>query len=800
MEPLPPSDATRRLGLDQVLAQIAENALSPLGREEVLALRPALDRDEIERRCARLAELWALTEAHGPLPLAGLQDCRETLARAAPAGAVLDPDELQAVAALAHLIECVAAFLATHRGQAPHLAQDLSGLVPCPAVHREVDRCLLPSGEVADSASPELARLRRERRRLEAAIRAEIDRLLRDPAVTEHLQGPYHTERQGRHVLPVIATHRGRVPGLVHDRSASGETLFVEPFSLVEITNDAAEARLAEEAEIKRILAALTDLVRGHREALAASLGTLGRLDALRAVAEWGLAHRLRLTRREATEPLRLAACHHPLLWTLQRAASVPLDLALGAEDRAIVISGPNAGGKTTALKTVGLVQLMVQTGLPVPADPASNVPVPRRVHADIGDDQDVVAGLSTFSAHMAHIAAICADAAPGDLVLLDELGTATDPQEGGALAVAILEALSARGCLTCATSHLALLKQWAWETAGAQNASVGLDAATRRPTYRLTLGLPGPSEALIVAGQVGLPPEILARARQMVPEQEQRLTALIADLQTRQAALASLQEDAEKLRARLEEAERAHREAAAQAEKDRRAFRREVARERRRLLAEAKAEIERRIADLPSKRELLAAKSDLEAQIRAADAEVAEAGLGPAQAGGAFAVGDPVEIPDANERGRIVALDTGRNQARVETARGMMLTVPLNRLAPLALAALLPPPPLRGKGKGDRAEKVQGGVTFARKADVSPELNLIGMRVEPALAALDKFLDDAASHGLAAVRVVHGHGTGALRSAVRACVAQHPLVARWAPADPAAGGQAVTVVEMRQA
>jgi DNA mismatch repair protein MutS2 len=789
-DPLATPTALQRLGFSQMLETVAERAVSSLGREEARNLRPLHDREEIDRRSARLTEVWSLAEGQSRLPLSGLADVGEILERARPADSALEPEELQAVCVQAHLIDRVAAFLEAHRAEAPHLAEDLAQLFPCPEVHREIDRCLTPAGEVADEASPEIARLRRERRRLDSTIRAEIDRLLRDPAVTSHLQEAYHTERRGRHVLPVIANHRGRVPGIVHDRSATGETLFVEPMALVELTNDLTEARLAEEAEVRRVLAALTDLVHRHLEALRASLATLGRLDCLAAVAEWGLAHQLHLTRRSSEESVQLAACHHPLLWIHQRGTSVPLDLALGVDDGAVVISGPNAGGKTTALKTVGLVQLMVQTGLPVPADPTSNIPVPRAVHADIGDDQDVVSGLSTFTAHMGHIAAICEHASAGDLVLLDELGTATDPQEGGALAVAILEALRARGCLTFATSHLVLLKQWAHETAGVQNASVGLDAATRRPTYRLTLGLPGPSEALVVAGQVGLRPEILARAREMVPEQEQRLSALIAELQEQQRALESLRTDAEKLRARLEEAERLHREAAREAERERRALRREAARERRRLLAEAKAEIERRIADLPTKRDLLGAKGDLESQIRAAEGEIAEMGLSPARGGGEFAVGDTVQILDANEQGQIISLDPGRGQARVETMHGMMLNIPLNRLAPL--------PPARGKGTGDGGEETRGGVTFARKPDVSSELNLIGMRVEPALQALDKFLDEAASHGLTSVRVVHGFGTGALRAAVREFVARHPLAKSWRPAEFSAGGQAVTVVEIR--
>jgi DNA mismatch repair protein MutS2 len=661
-------------------------------------------------------------------------------------------------------------------------------------VHREIERCLTPAGDVADAASPALGRLRRERRRLETSIRAELDAMLRDSNVSALLQDSYHTERAGRHVLPLAVNNRGKIPGIVHDRSASGETLFVEPMQIVELTNDATEARLAEEAEVLRILAALSDLVRAHREPLLASIATLGELDALAAVADWGHANALRLTDRDTARPLRLLAAHHPLLWLHQREKSVPLDLALGPGDRAVVISGPNAGGKTTALKTVGLLHLMTQAGLPVPADAASNIPVPRRIHADIGDDQDVVAGLSTFTAHVTAIAAICEAAGEGSLVLLDELGTATDPQEGGALAVAILEALHARGCLTIATSHLALLKQWAHESDGVQNASVSLDAETHRPTYRLQLGLPGPSEALTVAGQVGLSDAILSRAREMVPEQEQRLSALIADLQSQATHLKSLSEEAEQLRARLTESERTHRDAAEAAEKERRAFRRDLAKERRRLLAEAKAEIEQRIAHLPSKRELLVAKQELESDIRAEQREMAESALSPAQGGGDFRVGDTVEILDANEQGR-VALVQGE-KIQVETKSGITITVKADRLSPSSLAQGAAG---TGTGAGGMRGKTErgGSVTFTRRDDVSPELKLIGVRVEPALEMLDKFLDEAASHGLERVRVIHGFGKGALRKAVREFADGHPLVQRWSSADPAAGGHAVTVMEL---
>jgi DNA mismatch repair protein MutS2 len=522
--------------------------------------------------------------------------------------------------------------------------------------------------------------------------------------------------------------------------------------------------------------------VREHLDGLEASLETLGGLDALAAIGDWGKTHGLTLTERDADEPLRIVSGHHPLLWIHQRERSVPLDLALAQGDRAVVISGPNAGGKTTALKTVGLMQLMTQAGLPVPADPATNIPVPRRVHADIGDDQDVMAGRSTFTAHMASIAAICEAADAGSLVLLDELGTATDPQEGGALAQSILEALSARGCLAIATSHLALLKGWAHETEGVQNASVGLDAETRRPTYRLSLGLPGPSEALIIAGQVGLAPEILSRARSLVPEQEQRLSALVADLRERERALGSLQDDAEKLRGRLHEAERRHRDAAAEAERERKEFRRGAAAERRRLLADAKAEVERRIAHLPAKRDLHDAKSAIEADIRSADAEIAEATWSPVEGGGDFAVGDAVEITDARETGQVVAIDEGRGEAQVETRHGMTVRVAVDRLRPAE--------------SGEPTRK--GNISFAKRDDVTTELDLIGVRVGPALERLDKFLDEAASHGIERVRVIHGFGTGALRKAVREFADDHALVRRWSSSSPEAGGHAVTVIEIR--
>lgn len=778
------SASTReRLGFGRVLQLIAERAVSPLGQERLLALEPSDDPEEIERRCARLAEVWQLLDLQAPLPISGLFDLRATLIQLRPAGSVIDPEDLKAIAGLSHLTCRMAGFLDQHTEETPRLAEERDFLWPEPSIHEEIDRCIGHGGDVLDAASPDLARLRRDRRRLEQGIRAEIDRMMRDPVVSSLLQDQFHTERSGRHVLPVAAHHRGKLPGIVHDRSASGETIFVEPMGLVELTNDSTEARLAEEAEIRRVLAALSDLVRENLEGLEQSSATLGKLDALCAIADWGQAHRLNLTERNRNWPLELHQCHHPLLWVHHREASVPLNIALAESDSAVVISGPNAGGKTTALKTVGLVHLMTAAGLPVPADSTSNIPVPRAVHADIGDDQDVMTGRSTFTAHMALIADIAERAPAGSLVLLDELGTATDPREGGALAVAILEALRGRGCLTLATSHLVMLKQWAHETDGVQNASVALDSETRRPTYRLTLGLPGPSEALIVAGQVGLRSDILERARELIPEQEQRLGELIREIQERNRSLELLQVDAESAKARLELAEKEHHAKAETAEKERRAFRRDMAKERRRLLAEAKADVERRIANLPSKRDLLDAKTELETEIRETEAEIAEAVQSPRKGGGDFTEGDRVEILDANEKGRILTIDEGRKLARVETERGMMITVRMNRLAP-APEQTTPP-------------KKQG-ITFMRRDDISMELDLIGMRVEPALEELDKFLDEAASHGLDQVRVIHGFGTGALRTAVRECVSVHPLAKGWRPADSAAGGHAVTVVLMR--
>lgn len=531
----------RALDFPMVLEAVAGQAQTPMGASVILRLLPLADRSLITERHAEVEECRRYAGQNGYLGVSGAEPLADLLGSVAIEGTVLEAVALLAIGRTARVANQVRDRLANRGEEWPRLAAlgeqipDLGGLV------RQIEAVLDEEGEVRDRASPELARLRSSRRRLRSKVMEALEQIVHTKGKDDVLQERLVTQRSGRYVVPVRSTRRGSLKGVVHDTSSSGQTLYVEPLAVLDRQNALAEATRAEQVEVQRLLAELTGHVRGAHDALLSAERSISRLDFLQALSRFA-----ELT--EAVRPefvdhgIRLRGARHPLMIAGVRddeVSFVPLDMELHNEHRALIITGPNTGGKTVVLKTVGVLSLMAQCGIPVPANEA-HIPCCPRIYADIGDEQSIVANLSTFSAHLTRINSFLEDCPAGSLVLLDELGTGTDPAEGSALGIALVEQFDALEALTLVSTHHDALKAFAHAYPSAMNAAMEFDSVSLQPTFRLRLGLPGRSNAFEIAARLGLGSGLLDRARELMQRENQELDSLIADVEGQAEALES--------------------------------------------------------------------------------------------------------------------------------------------------------------------------------------------------------------------------------------------------------------------
>ncbi len=762
MEP----NALDALEFPAIAERIARAATTEHGEELARSLVPSPDREEVARRQALTAEAIALLEESREPPLEGIRDVRE-LTELAARGGVLTASALRHVADTA--AGSLRARAALEEQQAPLLGELAAPIDPAlKPLSEAIDRAVEQDGsDLRDNASPRLRKLRGELRTGRQRVADRLEQLVRKSGIREHLQEDFVTQRGGRPVLAVRASSRSSVPGLVHDASDSGRTLFVEPFEIVELSNRHSEAVGAEREEVERILRELSTAVGGRADALAVAVVATGQIDLT--VALGTVSRGWRGTPVEVSDEVRLVGARHPLL---DPKAAVPIDLDLGLL-RVLVISGPNTGGKTVALKTIGLAALLHQAGLRPPADLAA-LPVFDQVLADIGDRQSIEMSLSTFSGHVANLVEILRAARERSLVLLDEVAAGTDPVEGSALARALLARLAEQARLTVVTTHYSELKEWASTTDGVSNAATGLDPDTHAPLYRIVLGRPGISHALQIAERLGLDGSVVADARGRVAPERLRIQELLAEAEAaeraaadeREAAVRELEEAAElhnSVRAREQEleAEIESVRASAAAERER------AAAEALRELGEARAELaalrdeirmaRRKRRDEPERDRRLGAASE-----RAVRAENAIRALDePLPLTGPLATGDPVEAPALGVHGTIAAIEG--DEAEVVGPGGHRLRIPLARLRP--------------SRKRDTETESPVRVVAAARSDMTDELDVRGQRGQEAREAVRGFIDDAALAGLPSVRVIHGRATGAVRTAVRDELDKHPLV-----------------------
>jgi len=764
---------------------LAAHTAFALGRERALSLEPTADLDTIEARQRETAEALEIIGREGGLPLGGVRDIREYLHRA-QMGSTLSPESLLEIGSTLYCTGRVRRFLLDKAPEGSILRELAQRLEPAPVLQDQIERCIGDDGEILDSASSALRTIRNRMRSLQGRIREKLESIIHNSRYQKILQDGIITLRNGRYVVPVKTEFKGLLPGIVHDQSSSGATLFVEPAAVVEINNQLRQLEAEEAEEIERILRELSGAVGAKAKELLISLETLGRLDFIFAKAFYAASGNAVKPTLRTDGYLHIRRGRHPLL----KGEVVPLDIWLGKDFTTLVITGPNTGGKTVALKTVGLLTIMAQAGLHVPADEGTEINVFSGVFADIGDEQSIEQNLSTFSSHMANIIRIMDHVDDRSLVLLDELGAGTDPTEGAALAMALLQWFHRRGCRTIATTHYSELKAFAYTTPGLANASVQFDVATLRPTYKLEIGLPGRSNAFAIAGRLGLREEVIEAARAYLTKEDIQIADLIQDMEENRRKAAHERTVAERLRAEVEAVRKEYEERLAQVTREKEAILAAARAEAAELLLKARADADRLLGQLRAAereerekvaREVRSALEDKQAAL------VEKSSVGPAK--------QPVVSREELVPGTSVYLNNLKQVGQVlEVASSGEVLVQVG-----ALRVTLPIDELRITDQQPPAVSVRNSVKLqsSKAVSISNELDLRGLTVEEALERVDKYLDDALLAGLSRCRIIHGKGTGALRSAVRARLENHPQVKAFHFGGPGEGGDGVTVAEL---
>jgi DNA mismatch repair protein MutS2 len=784
----------------ETLDLVAGFASSPLGAEAVRGLVPSALPAWVEQELRRVDQMVSFLLRSEDWVVPALPDLRLALRRLAVAGSVWEGPVLRDAGELLRSARATRRAILRYASDYPLLAAIAERLSKLEAEEQAIARAVDEAGEVRDEASRELARLRREIRgargrivdRLQAYI-ANLPERIRVPDASISI-------REGRYVVPVRREGRSEVGGLVHDESATGATLFVEPPVAIELMNRLRELELAEAREVQRILRELTERLRPHQAELVVSLEALVELDSLYARARYALAYNGRRPELlpAGAEGYTIVEGYHPLLLAGAERA-IPFDLHLEAGERTLLVSGPNTGGKTVFLKAIGLLSALAQAGIIPPVGPGTRLPILAGIYADIGDEQSIEASLSTFSAHLKNLREVLAGADHESLVLIDEIGSGTDPAEGGALAQSILIELTRRNALTVATTHLGQLKLLAGDEPGVVNASLQFDAVELRPTYRLLKGVPGRSYGLAIARRLGLPAAVLERAESFVPRGEREVSQLLLELEEKErlstealAAADAARAEAVALRQQLEEREHQVRKREREAEQRAR-------QQARDLLLGARAEVEAAISELrEAAAEAAVDRATLDEAARRARRRVEEkarrqAERTPRAGGGALAAAGPAEAAALEEGGRVRVIATGAvgtlielrdGRATVETS-GLRLQVPVSGLAAL------------GPGEAAAQPKRKSGGWTAPEVQASPEVDLRGLRFDEVEGRLEPALDAALRAGLPSLRIIHGKGTGAVRDRVVTLLEGYPWVRSFRPGELGEGGTGVTVVEL---
>ena len=795
-------DALRILEFHRVLEGVAGRAATAAGREAILALRPGTEIGKIQDALSAVAETVRFLDSAADWTPPTIPDARPALRRLSAEGSPLEPQELFSLGVLLAAGRILAGSLPRPDTGFPWLSALIPSLVVDGAMERRIEETVEADGTILDSASPALRRIRSDLRRAHQRIVQQLDAFLRDLPDRYRVSDASLSVREGRYVIPIRREGKSEIGGIIHGESATGATLFVEPPLAIRLMNDLRELERAEARETARILGEFTGRLFPHRRELGASQRTLVHFDTLHARAriagEWK-GHVPDLF-SPGSRGMRVVDGRHPLLVLGGEVRVVPFSLSLEPDERVMVVSGPNTGGKSVLLKAVALLPALAQSGIIPPVGPGSALPVFDSIFADIGDGQSIAESLSTFSAHLTRLREIVEEAGPGSLVLVDEMGTGTDPREGAALARAILEELARRGSLTVATSHLGDLKRLDTPGSGIVNASLQFDPERIEPTYQLVKGRPGRSYGLAIAGRLGFPAPLLEVARSHLSPDEVKVEELLATLESREKETARLLREMEVDRARstalreeLELRESALREREKTAE-------RRAAEEARKVLLEAREEVDRAIAGVREAQAGEVEERAREARRRvekAADRQKKRSGpadrprerppVVPTPGAGSLAPGDRVRLRSGGAVGVLVEIRDGR--AVVESS-GMRLQI--------AAADVIPARREEVEAAKREAAALRARESFDRPTrEASSEVHLRGMRMEEMEGELERALDAAVLADLPELRIVHGKGTGALRSRVHELLRGDPRVRSFRPGGTGEGGFGVTVAKL---
>jgi DNA mismatch repair protein MutS2 len=795
--------ALRALEFDRIVEAVERLAQTPPGGASLAQLRPSHDARDVAEALAGTAETARYLSGSGEIALRAPAELDATLAALAVEGRALEPLALVGLGTFLGSIDATVAGIRRQHAAFPLLGAAVEGAASFEREIADIRRKIDPSGEVVDDASPELKSLRDRLRKQRARLRGTLESYLRGKDTAKYLQQQVVTDRNGRYVLVVRAEHRASIPGIVHGSSASGASLFLEPLSTVEINNDIVALEQQEQEEVRRILLMLSDAFRRRGAELNRTIDAATALDILQAKARYSLEIAGIQPAIAADGRLELRAARHPLL-IAKGTAVVPVDVLLIPPARVLVITGPNTGGKTVALKTAGLLPLMAQAGLLVPAADGTQVPVFRSVFADIGDEQSIAESLSTFSGHVANIVATDKALTLPSLVLLDEAGGGTDPNEGGALATAVIDHFRLRGAIVVATTHFDALKTYASTTEGVTSAGFGFNPETFAPTYRLHYGSPGSSLALEIATRLGLPAGIIEKARAQRTAREAQLAEHLAKVEREMQALdherrlvARERQMVDETQAKLQGRERELRDREE-------TFRKRLDQKLDERLREARREIDSVVDALKAKTSSMAGRlvptgdigsvrSDARSAIEQIGSKIREATDGPpplpsgASAGQLrpAAIGDRVAVGPLGLEGIVQSIHD--NHADVDV-RGKRMRARVDELRVLVPAAASQPKP-----------QVRVTVEMAPRDAVTSEINVIGSNSEEAVGRVERFLDEAAVNDLKNLRIIHGYGTGQLRRSIAEFLRVHPFVSTFGPAPDNQGGGGVTVVELKE-
>lgn len=790
--------ALETLEYRKIIAQLKREMGSAASAKLADELTPLTSEKIIKEELRSTTEAVDLIVRKGPLPTGGLYDIREALLLAKKGGSLTMRQLLEVQNVLGISSEVVAFMHDDALPELKYIGEMVDLIVEFTALEKEISRCILTEDEMADNASPKLKDIRRSIHQQNQAIKNKLSRIITSSSNKTYLQDAIVTMRDGRYVIPVKQEYRSFFPGMVHDQSKGGATLFIEPQGVVELNNKLRELEVEEQLEIARILAELSSRVAEHYREIRSNLELLTKLDFIMAKGKLSCKMHASEPKIDADGELRLISARHPLI---EYKKAVPVDIRIGGDYRTLIITGPNTGGKTVSLKTAGLLVMMAQSGLHIPASHASTLPIFGEVFADIGDEQSIEQSLSTFSSHMKNIVSIIDKASYDSLVLVDELGAGTDPTEGAALAIAILERFYDSGALTMATTHYNELKKYALATSGVENAAMEFDVETLTPTYRLLIGVPGKSNAFEISKKLGLSESVIERASEHIKHGDMEFENVISSIEDDKRKAAADRLDAESMRAEIEERLKKLEEKEKAISEKRADIIAEAKREARELLRETKSAVKDVQKDL-RRLQKSGAHTNLntgaleksrrkinEAEDLVSEKVVKQVNSEPVSAD-TLKIGDRVKLLTIGQNGTILSLPDEKGNLMIN-------------IGALKVKAILQDLMLINEGK-DRKPQAKssskyGSLLRSKSSSVSASINVMGKNLEDALADVEKYLDDVYMAGLDMVSIIHGRGGGILKDGIRQMLKRKKYVDSYGAASYNDGGEGVTIVRMKK-